>query len=338
MSVLVAGVITSAAVGVYSADQQRSAANRASRAQSRANDAALEEQKRQFDLTLENSNAQHAASLALQRHIAGMQIGEQRRQFDVVRKTLAPFIKSGKDAISDLAQYQTAGSDALAGQRDLIGLNGTDAQSAAIQGLSNSPEMAAYIQQGENAMLQNAAATGGLRGGNNQAAIAQFRPSLLAGMINTQYERLGGLTSLGANVSSNLANMGASSAAGQASAAMQVAGNVGSALSGYASGAANSYANLMAQQNAAYGNMAGAYSNYYNTQGSIAAGNALAQGNANAAAANSISSALGSYTMMNMLNGGGTSGTTGTYGTGMSNYGNMQTTNYGLSGGRLSAF
>jgi hypothetical protein len=47
--------------------------------------------------------------------------------------------------------------------------------------------------------LQTASATGGLRGGNLQGALAQFRPALLSSLIDQQYGRLGGLTTLGQN-------------------------------------------------------------------------------------------------------------------------------------------
>jgi hypothetical protein len=63
--------------------------------------------------------------------------------------------------------------------------------------------------------LQQAAATGGLRGGNIQAALAQFRPQVLSGLIEQQYGRLGGLTQLGQ-----------ASAAGVGSAGMQTGTNV----------------------------------------------------------------------------------------------------------------
>ena len=55
------------------------------------------------------------------------------------------------------------------------------------------------VQQGQDAILQNASAIGGLRGGNTQAALAQFRPALLSQLIAEQYNRLGGLSSLGQN-------------------------------------------------------------------------------------------------------------------------------------------
>jgi len=108
---------------------------------------------------------------------------EQRRQFDATQKLLAPFV--------------TAGTGALGQQQTLLGLNGNAAQADAIAALQASPGFTSMLQQGENSILQNAAATGGLRGGNTQAALAQFSPALLNATINDQYAKLGGLSSMG---------------------------------------------------------------------------------------------------------------------------------------------
>ena len=121
-------------------------------------------------------------------------IEEQNRQFDAIQKLLAP--------------YNQAGTQGLSAQQDLLGLNGADKQSAAYNSIANSPAMAAYAQQGENALLQNASATGGLRGGNTQGALAQYRPQLLNQMINQQYANLGGITSIGQNAAAQTGNAG----------------------------------------------------------------------------------------------------------------------------------
>lgn len=136
--------------------------------------------------------AQDAA--AAQQAAAQQGIGEQRRQFDLVQSLLAP--------------YAQAGTKAIGAQADLAGLNGTDAQRAAITALESSPQMAALTKQGETAILQNASATGGLRGGNVQGALATFRPNVLAQLIESQYGRLGGLTSIGQNAAAGTGNAG----------------------------------------------------------------------------------------------------------------------------------
>lgn len=306
-------VIVGGATLIAGYDQANNAQHQAqvaADAQSAANDAALAQNQAQFE-----------ASQALQQQIAEMQIAAQeaianrsmdiaQEQFRIVRETLAPFITAGNQALGPLQQYQQAGVDALAGQRNLIGLNGGAAQSAAIQGLQNSPEMAAYLQSGEAAMLANASATGGLRGGNVQAAMAQYRPQLLAGLISQQYDRLGGLSSLGANTSSMLYQTGQNASAGVGSASMQVAGQAGSALAGYAQGVGNAYGGLANASAANSANMANAYQNYYNNQGAIAAGNAIAQGQAGANFTNTVTNVLGSYAALQAFKGNGGNNTT----------------------------
>jgi hypothetical protein len=123
-------------------------------------------------------------------------IAEQRRQFDQIRELLRPYVD--------------AGTGALSAQQDLIGLGGPDKQQAAINALRRSPQFTSLLQQGEESILANASATGGLRGGNTQAALAQFSPALLAQTINDQYSRLGGLTSIGQNAAAGVGNAGMS--------------------------------------------------------------------------------------------------------------------------------
>jgi hypothetical protein len=112
-----------------------------------------------------------------------MGVEEQRRQFDEMQRLLSPYVQAGQPA--------------LAGMQNLIGLGGAEAQQQAISGIEQSPLLQALTRQGEEAILQRASATGGLRGGNVQAALAQFRPQMLQQALEQQYSRLGGLTSLG---------------------------------------------------------------------------------------------------------------------------------------------
>lgn len=132
-------------------------------------------------------------------------IAEQQRQFDALQELFKPYVQ--------------AGNSSLTAQLDLLGLNGKAAADQAISNIENGPQFQAMMQQGENSILQNAAATGGLRGGNTQGALAQFRPQLLSQLINDQFTKLGGVTSIGQN-----------SAAGQGNAGMQSAQNVSGLL------------------------------------------------------------------------------------------------------------
>lgn len=121
---------------------------------------------------------------------------------------LAPYMSLAPENIQRLNLYQTAGTQALQQQSALAGLEGPEAQRAAIANLEANPEFQAIARQGEEAILANAAATGGLRGGNVQATLAQFRPALLQEYIDQQYSRLGGLSGQGLNVSQDLLGRG----------------------------------------------------------------------------------------------------------------------------------
>jgi hypothetical protein len=162
-------------------------------------------------------------------------IEEQRRQFDEMQKLLAPYVQAGQPA--------------LQAQQAMLGLGGAEAQQQAIAGVEQSPLLQALMRQGEEAMLQQASATGGLRGGNMQAALAQFRPQMLQEALDQQYARLGGLTALGQQ-----------SAAGVGTAGMQTGRDVagllqqqGAARAGGALGRASPFANLLQMPAQMYG-------------------------------------------------------------------------------------
>jgi len=175
-----------------------------------------------------------AAAAQTQASEAG--IAEQRRQFNKVQELLKPYVEAGTGAIEGLQPFAQAGVPAMQAQQALLGLAGPEAQRKAIADLAAGPQMEALAQQGENALLQRASATGGLRGGNIQAALAQFRPQMLQQEIEKQYGRLGGLTALGQTTSQNIAQLGQASAAGTATAGLRTGADI---------------ANLMGQQGAA---------------------------------------------------------------------------------------
>lgn len=108
--------------------------------------------------------------------------------------------------------FVNAGTASLAQQMSLIGLNGTAGQQDAINALITGPEYTTSVRQGEESILANASATGGLRGGNTQNSLANFRSDLVGSLINQQYNRLGGLTSLGQNAAAGVGNAGLATA------------------------------------------------------------------------------------------------------------------------------
>lgn len=187
----------------------------------------------------QKSSAKKAATAQTEMSQAG--IDEQRRQFDAIQELMKPYVN--------------AGTQGLGGQQDLLGLNGADKQNAAIQAINNSPAMQTYMQQGENAMLQNASATGGLRGGNTQSALSQFRPQLLNQLVNQQYQNLGGLTSLGQNAAAGVGNAGMQSANNISN----LLGSIGQAQAGSALAQGQANANMWNSVSSAIGQVGGAY-------------------------------------------------------------------------------
>jgi hypothetical protein len=145
---------------------------------------------------LSSSAQRRAASTAsrAQTQAADQSIAEQRRQFDAVQQLMAPYVQSGTTALS---RYNA-----------LTGLSGEEAQQSMIQQISSGAEYGALVRAGEEGILQSASATGGLRGGNTQSALARFRPEILSSLIRDEYSRLGGMVSMGQNAAAGLGNAG----------------------------------------------------------------------------------------------------------------------------------
>lgn len=164
-----------------------------------------------------------------------LSIAEQRAAREQLVKLLQPWTQGGQGA--------------LAQQMALLGLNGATQQQTAVNQFQQSPMFQSLARQGEDAILQNASATGGLRGGNVQGALAQFRPALLNQQLQQQYQNLAGLSALGQ-----------SSAAGVGSGGMAAASNIGNLQMANATNQANAGlvgANAYGQAFGQIGNLAG---------------------------------------------------------------------------------
>jgi hypothetical protein len=163
-------------------------------------------------------------------------ISEQRTALDKLQALLQPYVDVGAPGITGLKPYAEAGAPAFEQQQALIGLRGPEAERAAIERITGGARFQEMARQGEEALLSGASATGGLRGGNIQGALAQYRPALLSSLIEQQYGKLGGLADIGRETQTNLAKIGQASAAGVGAQGVTTGTNV---------------SNLLAQQGAA---------------------------------------------------------------------------------------
>lgn len=142
-----------------------------------------------------------AASKASKAQMYMMQqaIAEQRAAYDEGKKMLDP--------------YSQAGLGGLQSYLAMLGQSGDQEQQAAISGLEQTPGYQAQLGAGQRAILQNAAATGGLRGGNVQQGLAEFGSGLFGQYYQQQLDRLGQLQNQGLQTQIGLANLRAGQAA-----------------------------------------------------------------------------------------------------------------------------
>lgn len=249
---LIAGIVGSVASGAI----QAGAANKAAKAQGKTADAQIAESRRQFDLV---------QGLLKPYVVAGT--GALQGQLDLIgigggAGAVAPSIETiagtaGTGGIGGFGsfgpqggtatKYRVNGQDfatmqeaqAFANSNKTGGQSAIDAQRAAIASISNGEQFQALAQQGEYGILANGSATGGLRGGNTQGALAQYRPQLLQSLIQQQLANLGGVAANGQNA----AGMTGTAAQNTGAQVNQALGDKGAAQAGGALAAGQAWNN-----------------------------------------------------------------------------------------------
>ena len=147
----------------------------------------------------------------VQAEVAGENIEESRRQFDVTQESLRPAIEAG-----DAAREQ---------QRILLGLgpsvpgeiSAEDARAQAFENLQESPGQQFLRRRAERAITRNAARIGGLGGGNVRTALQENAIGLAQTDLDNQFARLGQIAGQGTAATTNVARFGAGSVIDQAS-------------------------------------------------------------------------------------------------------------------------
>lgn len=232
--------------------------------------------------------AQSAANTQAGASQAG--IAEQQREFDKIRELLKPYVDAGTGALGGYANAQNGYSSALGmyggalgNLNNLTGANGVEAQQAAINGLKSNPLYTTSMNLGQQAILANASATGGLRSGNTNYSLGYLPGQVLSNVMQSQIGNLGtslnGISGLlngyGNQISQfgNLINVGENAAAGTGQAAMQtgnnitnLTGQIGAAQAGGTLGGANAISTGINGLAGALGNAFGSSSGSGNYQ------------------------------------------------------------------------
>lgn len=168
-----------------------------------------------------------------------------------------------------LAPYSATGTAANTATANLLGLNGTAAQTASTQNWQNTPGYQFALTQGEEATNNNMAGQGMARSGADEKAIDTFSTGLADSTYNQYVSNL-----------NSLSNYGITAAGGQASAATSAAGSQ-SAIAGNAIGGVTSSLSGLAGNTTAQNGLSSLFSN--NVSPSTVASNASYQAGAFAA-------------------------------------------------------
>lgn len=255
---IVGGAVVGGVASQAAAKKQASAASAASDAQTQQAYAAMEQQNEQFNRVQQLLAPYSQAA-------TGNFNAAQYLQSNPDVAADPYFSQHPEEHYNNFGKFEgrnpgTQGS--LTQQQNLLGLNGAQAQGSAISQIENSPYFSGLVKQGENAILQNSSATGGLRGGNTQAALAQFRPNMLAAAINDQYTKLGGLTNIGQNAAAGVGNTGQATANNNSS----LLGQLGAAQAGGILGQAAGQVQGINGISSAFGTGLSGLAGYYNSQ------------------------------------------------------------------------
>ncbi|TCK87359.1 hypothetical protein [Paraburkholderia sp. BL9I2N2] len=127
---------------------------------------------------------------ASQQQAAQSQLQLAQQQYDNQQQQISPYLAAGQTGLTDYG--------------DLLGANGNDAQNAAIGGIKNGAQYQGLMQTGNENILANASATGGLRGSNTSNTLANTSIGTLNGLITQRLAGYGQLMTNGQNAVNGL--------------------------------------------------------------------------------------------------------------------------------------
>ena len=129
------------------------------------------------------------------------------RRFDESQETLRPAIEAGNQARDQ--------------QSDLLGLNGSNAQAQAVKSISESPAQQFLRKRAQKNLLQNAAAIGGVGGGDVRSALVEQGAGFALQDTENQFSRLNQLSAPGTQTAVQSGQLGANAATSAGNAIIQ---------------------------------------------------------------------------------------------------------------------
>lgn len=215
----------------------------AAKAQTQAEQQALQLQQQQFGQTQANlSPFIQGGNEALNAQLKLLGLG------GVSQPNYAAYVQNNPDLLSayqqngqgqDMGQWgqqhwqqfgQNEGRQVTPFGTPQTGASGDPAQmqTSAIDALKANPLYLAQTGVGDQAVLANASATGGLRSGNTSYNLANLHAQTLAQVYQQQMANLGSLSGMGASAAGGLGQIGQ----GYANSGSSILGNIGSAKAG----------------------------------------------------------------------------------------------------------
>jgi hypothetical protein len=122
---------------------------------------------------------------ASQQQAAQSQLQLAQEQYDNMQTQISPYLQAGQTGLTDYG--------------NLLGSNGVDAQNQAIGDIKNGAQYQGLMQTGNQNILANASATGGLRGSNTSNTLANTSIGTLNGLITQRLAGYGQLMGNGMN-------------------------------------------------------------------------------------------------------------------------------------------
>lgn len=133
-----------------------------------------------------------------QQSAADRATAEQERQFNLTRSDFAPILERGNLAGDKLSAF--------------LGLQGQEAEQAAISGFNESPGQQFLRERQERSLLRNEAALGGLGGGNVRTALQEQAFGIASTQLGERKDRLAQVAALGAGATGQVGALGQRSA------------------------------------------------------------------------------------------------------------------------------